>query len=253
MSGKTYDYSPYHRALEIASIFGLGVILGCVYYDVYLGLVGPFRSQAVWLIPGMALVAYLAADFVSGFVHFLGDTFGHEKLPFIGPGFIHPFREHHVDPRAITRHDFVETNGNNCIVCIPAALLIYFALPTATELWANAFAAFCAWFFVWIFMTNQFHKWAHLEEPPPWIAVLQRYRLILNTDHHDIHHAAPFDKYFCITTGWLNPLLYKLRFFPIVEAMVRWVSGSPEWLVGKDPKETTPPGSSEAPSGAGSS
>ncbi|MGE0711834.1 MAG: fatty acid desaturase family protein [Planctomycetota bacterium] len=232
MSGSTYNYSPYHRALEISSIFGLGVIVSMIFYEVYLGLVEPFRDQALWLVPSVAFVAYLAADFVSGFVHFVGDTFGHEELPVLGPNFIRPFREHHTDPRAITRHDFVETNGNNCVVCIPAALLVYFLVPARTELWGNALAAFCAWFFVWIFMTNQFHKWSHLEVIPPWIQTLQRWRLILNPEHHDIHHTAPFDKYFCITTGWLNPLLYHLRFFPAVEGLVRWVSGSPEWLVG---------------------
>lgn len=231
---QSYDYSPTHRAVEIASIFGLGVALGFIGYEVYLGLAGPFREQALWLAPLMAFVAYLAADFVSGFVHFMGDTFGHENLPVLGQSFIKPFRDHHVDPRGITRHDFIETNGNNCIVTIPAALLVYFLVPARTELWANAFAAFSAWLFFWVFMTNQFHKWSHLEEIPPWIATLQRFKLILGPEHHDVHHTPPFDKYYCITTGWLNPLLYKIRFFPTIEATVRWISGSPEWLVGPE-------------------
>lgn len=228
MSERTYSYSPIHRAVEILSIFGLAVIVSATFYEVYLGLVGPFRAQALWAIPTVAFVAYLGADFVSGFVHFVGDTFGHEEMPWVGPNFIRPFREHHTDPRAITRHDFVETNGNNCIVCIPTALAVWYFLPASTELWANLAAAFSSWFMIWIFMTNQFHKWSHLEEVPGWIAALQRWRLILEPSHHDVHHTAPFDKYFCITTGWLNPILYKIRFFPVVESTIRWVTRSPK-------------------------
>ena len=30
----------------------------------------------LWLVPILAVLAYLAADFLSGFVHFLADNFG---------------------------------------------------------------------------------------------------------------------------------------------------------------------------------
>jgi ubiquitin-conjugating enzyme E2 variant len=227
MSTKTYDYSPAHRVLEIVSILTLTVCVGLLIYEVWAGL-QQFPAASWWVIPSSVVLAYLMADFVSGFVHFLGDTFGDEGTPVLGASFIKPFRDHHVDPRGLTRHDFVETNGNNCIVCIPTVLFVWYLFPARTELWALWLVAFTAWFMIGIFMTNQFHKWAHLETPPAWISLLQDWRLILNPSHHDIHHTAPFDKYYCITAGWLNPLLHSIGFFPRTEAVLRWIFRSPK-------------------------
>jgi ubiquitin-conjugating enzyme E2 variant len=74
--------------------------------------------------------------------------------------------------------------------------------------------------------TNQFHKWAHADKTPGWVKRLQRAGLILSPSHHDIHHAMPHDKHYCITAGWMNPLLDKLRFFRAFEALIRRLNPS---------------------------
>ena len=71
---------------------------------------------------------------------------------------------------------------------------------------------------LFVFCTNQFHKWAHTKNPAGWVRLLQRAGLILSPEHHAVHHAAPRDKYYCITVGWMNPLLDKIRFFRFLEA-----------------------------------
>jgi ubiquitin-conjugating enzyme E2 variant len=225
VSGKatTYGYSRRHRAVEIASIvavFGLLIAFGVRVgrsVDTPLGWVG----LAITL-----LVAYIASDVISGLVHWAGDTIGDERVPFLGPNFIRPFREHHHDQKDITRHDFIETNGNNCIVVVvPLAAAYVLSPPSGFGFLAATFVAFLALFVV---ATNQFHKWAHHDAPPRIARPLQRWGLILSPRHHDIHHAAPHDKHYCITVGWMNPILNGLRFFRALEWIIARVR--PTWL-----------------------
>ncbi|CAG5108598.1 Similar to PEDS1: Plasmanylethanolamine desaturase (Homo sapiens) [Cotesia congregata] len=143
--------------------------------------------------------------------------------------FLRPFREHHIDPTSITRHDFIETNGDNFMVTIPALCKLTWDFLTLPEpeiqrrfLWS------CYWWQLAIFvaMTNQIHKWSHTYFGlPGWVVWLQEHRVILPRRHHRVHHVAPHETYFCITTGWLNWPLEKLRFWPILETIIEGVTG----------------------------
>ncbi|GAB4424583.1 MAG: fatty acid desaturase CarF family protein [Turneriella sp.] len=190
-------YSAWHAALDAAALllFTAGVI--------YLLI----DTLAARNIPGgivllvIALTAYLAADLVSGIVHFLADNFGNAETPLVGRMFVFPFREHHNDPLAITRHSFLETNGASCLVALP----LLFATIAFTD--GAEQAALRLWIFSFllaVFFTNQIHKWAHMVNPPRAVRFLQSCRLILSPRSHAIHHTAPHDSYYCITAGWLN-------------------------------------------------
>jgi hypothetical protein len=173
------------------------------------------------------LTAYLATDLMSGVGHWAGDTLGHERIWFVGKNFIRPFREHHVDQKAITRHDFIETNGNNCIVLTPPLGLALTLMPS-DESFGFFTATFVAFITLFGVATNQFHKWAHADHPPAIARPLQRWGLILSPRHHEIHHTIPHDKHYCITVGWMNPVLNGLRFFRTAEWLVGFVR--PSWL-----------------------
>ena len=175
----------------------------------------------LWLIPIMVIIAYGLADFVSGFVHFLADNFGSPDTPFLGKAFVMPFRDHHTDPTGILRHPFMIANGNNCLVALPPLVVILMFVPVDTTFWGYLFGTFFLAFSLAIFLTNQFHKWAHMETPPRLVGWFQARGLILSRAHHDIHHVSPFDTYYCITAGWWNPLLQRIRFFERIEVLIR--------------------------------
>lgn len=167
------------------------------------------------------LLGWLTADFASGLVHFLCDNFGSADTPVLGKALIRPFREHHDRPHDMVRHDVVETNGNNCLVCLPFLIPAYFFLPAEAG-WSLLFlATWLLFFFYGIGLTNQFHKWAHDINAPPLARFLQYWRLALPPLQHGFHHAPPFKNYYCITCGWLNPFLERLRFFERLERRLR--------------------------------
>jgi ubiquitin-conjugating enzyme E2 variant len=107
-------------------------------------------------------------------------------------------------------------------------LAVHVLLPIHAAAWTRLHlqaAVFCLSVFLFAFMTNQIHKWAHLEHPPLVARPLQRLRLILSVEHHRGHHSGSHTARYCITTGWLNPVLDRAGFFRISERAVQAVSG----------------------------
>ena len=171
------------------------------------------------------------ADFITGFVHWIADTWGSVDLPYLGKAFFRPFREHHVNPTAMTRHDFFETNGDNFLGISPfAAYCVYKFYNLDEKVLAEHYRFDLSMYALSIFLvlTNQIHKWSHIYFGlPAWVEFLQNCHLILPRAHHRVHHISPHETYFCITTGWLNYPLEKIRFFPFLEWVVETLTGVP--------------------------
>ena len=204
-------YCTPQRALELGSI---GLFTGLSTWATWRSIDASGHYFPLVLLLAAPL-GWLVVDLLSGVAHWALDSFGSTSTPFIGQSFIRPFREHHADPREMTRHDFVETHGASCLASLPfLAAAGTMPLDSATAVLAQAVLLFSA---LGALFTNQCHKWAHLDEAeiPPLVRWAQRRWLVLPREHHQLHHTPPFDTHFCMSSGWLNAafnsLLRRLR------------------------------------------
>ncbi|MFA5936058.1 MAG: fatty acid desaturase family protein [Patescibacteria group bacterium] len=215
------DYDVKNRIFDV-----LGIVFFFILEGYLLWRIAPFIGGRVILFMCVCFLGYIAADFVSGFVHWMGDTWGSASTPIVGKLFIRTFREHHVDQTAITRHDPIETNGSNCFAsAILITPLVLFLIGRPMTMALFLFSSFVWSTALGLFATNQFHKWAHRKHQPAFVRALQRAGLILSPEHHAIHHASPYDRYYCITVGWMNPILARVDFFPRLERIISRLSG----------------------------
>lgn len=221
MTNAGRDSSELRSAITALDLAVLVAFLACA---VLLAAIGIRLARLVdmpraWcaLLAG-AIAGALAADFATGLVHWACDTFFAEDTPLLGPALIAPFRAHHRDPLAITRHGFLEVNGSNCFALVPLL---------AAAWWRDA-ALLCDAFFVAfapaVLVTNQFHKWAHAPVVPRVVWWMQRARCILRPQAHARHHHAGGRGAYCVTFGWLNPSLDRIALFPGLERVIRSMS-----------------------------
>ncbi len=214
-------YTRAHRSLEMAAIVVFGVLLALLAVQI---------AGALWQAPWTFLLALVAAmivaDLLSGLVHWGADTWGTVQTPLLGGSLIRSFREHHVNPKSITHHDFIEANGNSCLVLWPVVALAL-VVPIAPSVpWGLFAATFLGILCFFLAATNEIHKRAHQDSPPPLFRALQRIHVILPATIHDIHHQSPFARYYCITTGWLNAPLTAVGFFATLETVIARATGA---------------------------
>jgi hypothetical protein len=166
---------------------------------------------ANWLIP--LPVAWFCVDFLSGFVHWLEDSYGSPDTPYLGRHIIAPNVLHHFEPRTFTKSSLWERNH---------VLWPFLAFVIAGLILRGAFSPFWLYFCLFASISGEAHVWAHrTRRENGWlITSLQRTYLVQTPRHHARHHTDPKRDSFCALTNFLNPLLDSTRFFRHLEALV---------------------------------
>lgn len=179
-------------------------------------------AKHVLILPASLLGGALTADFVSGVAHWALDTWGSTATIAFGL-LIRSFREHHVDQTAITRHDFIETNGDNTLPINPLLLAMQFVPVTVETIGYHTFVISLT---LLVAFTNQCHKWAHEVRPHPLAKWAMDRGIILSPQNHRVHHRGNHDLHYCITTGWMNPFLDRIDFWKRCERAITFVTGA---------------------------
>lgn len=108
-----------------------------------------YGNNPVW---NMKSIAQHKFSFVSALIHLIFTII----LRF--QAYLRPFREHHIDPTSITRHDFFETNGDNFMAAIPILAYVthIFVAKSSTEIQEEY--PICAYLYlcsIFVALTNQ--------------------------------------------------------------------------------------------------
>jgi len=215
-------YTKTKRAGEIICVFAYTVFF-CVSIFRVLNI---YFMRNIWVFLCASVLSMSVADFFSGVFHWIADTWGSLDTPVIGNTFIRSFREHHLDPTAIAHHDVFEANGDNCMIAVPMLMLTSFIHVKNDDIYYLFVHNFVVTLCFWVSLTNQIHKWSHTYRLPAFVSWMMSCGLILSKKDHAVHHRNPFDKYYCITNGWLNPWLANIEFWKRLEAVITYVTGA---------------------------
>lgn len=157
------------------------------------------------------VIAVVFADLMSGIFHWWEDRYGNPEWPLIGEWIVKPNQLHHIRPALLCEGGYWSRNNTTIIPSITGACLFWWCMPVCLG-------------FILLSQSNEIHSWAH-QKCNPFIRAMQRIGILQSPRHHSVHHKRPFDRYYCVMTNYLNPVLNVTRFWSIIEFAVWSVSG----------------------------
>jgi len=166
---------------------------------------------------GSVLICLWIADFITGLVHWAEDTYCKDGYPIIGKLICEPNRLHHSDPNLMVRTGtFISRNILQWVLSLVSFVLLYFVD------YANIYT-----FMVLLFASfgNEVHRWNHMSKSGYVITFIKEMGLIQAQRQHSLHHRPPYDKYYCVLTSQVNPVLERIKFWRGLEYMIRLTTG----------------------------
>lgn len=155
----------------------------------------------------------LLADFWSGFVHWLEDSYGSPDWPIIGLYVTRPNILHHYDPTHFLKGTWF---GRARVLAVIVAVLICIFAFTHTLNWQILLIVGLG------VNANEFHKWSHSSPSQNGyiLTALQQIGIVQSSAHHAMHHKGTRDSHYCVITDYLNPILDGIKFWRGIERVL---------------------------------
>ena len=149
--------------------------------------------------------AWIAAELITGMVHWWEDRYGDPDWPVLGKYVVLPNIEHHANQTAFIKGSYWVRNWTVLVPSLAAA-----GIATACGQWWLALVG------VIVSQGNEIHCWSHQRCSRP-IRGFQLLGVLQSPEQHAKHHAQPFDRHYCVMTDAINPVLQAIHFWQGLE------------------------------------
>jgi hypothetical protein len=166
------------------------------------------------------LLTILAADFLSGLVHWTEDTFWSVDTPLVGKWIVAPNNLHHKDGTAFLDKNWLQSSWDLTLLSGCIVVIAWMCGVLNWQVWLFAIVGANA---------NQIHKWAHMKPAklPMPVRILQRIKILQSFHHHANHHKQHKNSHYCLITNIANPILDGIKFWRGMEKIFVPIFGAP--------------------------
>jgi ubiquitin-conjugating enzyme E2 variant len=164
------------------------------------------------------LICILIADLLSGFFHWLEDSYGQEDWLIIGDLVTIPNILHHHHPRHFVNASWWLRNR----------VLLFLGVKT---LLISHLFHFFNWQILLVILVgtsaNEIHRWAHQtpQENGRAIHFLQNFGVLQSPLHHAFHHQGQKNTHYCVITNWVNPIVDAMNLWLFLETLIAKLLG----------------------------